>query len=120
MTQTLMKHYQDFPKPQPKLLHLPMTVDLARFNSLTELRPELQSPYIAFVGVMNDAKDGVSFLIKVYNLIKSKFPLHRVYLVGGWHYNTPIHLQLIKDFYLEERDLLGERISKRRYTKYYL
>ncbi|MBM3206613.1 MAG: glycosyltransferase family 4 protein [Candidatus Staskawiczbacteria bacterium] len=103
MTQTLMKHYQVFPKPQPKLLHLPMTVDLARFNSVTELRPELQSPYIAFLGVMNDAKDGVSFLIKAYNLIKSKFPLHRVYLVGGWHYDTPIHLQLIKDFHLEER-----------------
>jgi len=103
MTQTLMKHYQAFPKPQPKLLHLPMTVDLDRFQIPPELMEEFKPPYIAFVGVMNDTKDGVSFLIKAYNLIKSKFPLHRVYLVGGWHYDTPIHLQLIKDFHLEER-----------------
>ncbi len=103
MTQTLMKHYQNFPKPHPKLLHLPMTVDLERFESPKESFPEFQSPYIAFVGVMNDAKDGVSNLIKAFNSIKEKFPLHRVYLVGGWNYDTPIHLQVIKDFSLEKR-----------------
>jgi glycosyltransferase involved in cell wall biosynthesis len=103
MTQTLMNHYQDFPKPQPKLLHLPMTVDLDRFQISAELMEEFKPPYIAFVGVMNDAKDGVSNLIKAFNSIKEKFPLHRVYLVGGWNYDTPIHLRLIKNFGLEDR-----------------
>lgn len=103
MTNTLVKHYQNFPNPQPKLLHLPMTVDLERFQSPQEPLPEFQSPYIAFVGVMNDAKDGVSNLIKAFNSIKNKFPLYKVYLVGPWNYDTPIHLQLIKDFELEER-----------------
>ena len=103
MTQTLVKHYQAFPNPQPKLLHLPMTVDLERFQGQKEPLPEFQSPYIAFVGVMNDAKDGVSNLIKAFNSIKDKFPSYKVYLVGGWNYDTPIHLQLIKDFGLEER-----------------
>jgi glycosyltransferase involved in cell wall biosynthesis len=103
MTQTLIKYYQNFPNPQPKLLHLPMTVDLERFESPKEPMPEFQSPYIAFVGVMNDAKDGVSNLIKAFNSIKDKFPSLKVYLVGGWNYDTPIHLQLIKDFGLEER-----------------
>lgn len=101
MTQTLMKHYQGFPKPQPKLLHLPMTVDLERFQSPKEPLTEFQSPYIAFVGVMNDAKDGVSNLIKAFNVIKDKFPSHKVYLVGGWNYDTPTHLKLIQDFSLE-------------------
>jgi glycosyltransferase involved in cell wall biosynthesis len=52
---------------------------------------------------MNDAKDGVSNLIKAFNTVKDKFPSHKVYLVGGWNYDTPLHLQLIKDFGLEER-----------------
>ncbi|EKB49149.1 glycosyltransferase family 4 protein [Cecembia lonarensis] len=103
MTQTLVKHYQNFPNPQPKLLHLPMTVDLERFQSPKEPLPEFQSPYIAFVGVMNDAKDGVSNLIKAFNSIKDKFPSHKVYLVGAWNYDTPIHLQLIKDLGLAKR-----------------
>ena len=103
MTQTLMKHYQSFPKPHPKLLHLPMTVDLVRFQSPKGSLPEFQSPYIAFMGVMNDAKDGVINLIKAFNSIKEKFPSHKVYLVGSWNYDTPIHLQLIKDYHLEER-----------------
>jgi glycosyltransferase involved in cell wall biosynthesis len=102
MTQTLMKHYQSFPIPHPKLLHLPMTVDLERFKSPKESLPEFQSPYIAFVGVMNDAKDGVINLIKAFNSIKGKFSSHKVYLVGAWNYDTPIHLQLIKDFDLEK------------------
>lgn len=105
MTQTLMNHYQDFPKPQPKLLHLPMTVDLDRFQISAELLEEFKPPYIAFIGVMNDAKDGVSNLIKAFNSIKEKFPIHRVYLVGGWNYDTPIHLRLIKNFCLEGRVL---------------
>lgn len=103
MTQTLVKYYQAFPKPQPKLLHLPMTVDLERFEGHIEPLPEFQSPYIAYVGVMNDAKDGLSNLIKAFNSIKDKFASHKVYLVGSWHYDTPIHLQLIKHFGLEER-----------------
>jgi glycosyltransferase involved in cell wall biosynthesis len=103
ITQTLIKYYQTFPNPQPKLLHLPMTVDLERFQGQKETLPEFQSPYIAFVGVMNDAKDGVSNLIKAFNNIKERFPLHKVFLVGAWNYDTPVHLQLIKDFGLEER-----------------
>jgi glycosyltransferase involved in cell wall biosynthesis len=103
MTQTLMKHYQAFPKPQPKFLHLPMTVDLERFQGPKESLTEFQLPYIAFVGVMNDAKDGVSNLIKAFNSIKDKFPSHKIYLVGGWNYDTPLYLQMIKDFGLEER-----------------
>lgn len=103
MTRTLMQHYQDFPKPQPKLLHLPMTVDLKRFESSKKKLPEFMSPCIAFVGVMNDAKDGVSILIKAFEILKEKFPNHKLYLVGAWNYDTPIHLQLIKDFGLEDR-----------------
>lgn len=103
MTKTLLNHYQNFPQPQPKFLHLPMTVDLERFDQPKEPLKEFHSPYLAFVGVMNDAKDGVSILIKAFNSIYHKFPNYKVYLVGGWNYDTPIHQQLIKEFELENR-----------------
>jgi glycosyltransferase involved in cell wall biosynthesis len=52
---------------------------------------------------MNDAKDGVSILINAFNSIKNKFPQYKVYLIGGWNYDTPTHLNLIVDFDLQER-----------------
>ncbi|MBK6564138.1 MAG: glycosyltransferase [Saprospiraceae bacterium] len=103
MTRTLMKHYQSFSQPHPHFLHLPMTVDLDRFNTKHEKRAEFKSPYIAFIGVMNDAKDGVDILIKAFNLIHKDFEDFNLYLVGPWNYDTPNHLQLIKDFGLENK-----------------
>lgn len=103
MTKTLMKHYQSFPHPQPRFVHLPMTVDLERFSGEKEPLEAFKSPYIAFIGVMNDAKDGVSILIKAFNAIKETYPQYRVYLVGAWNYDTPIHQRLIKEFALEDR-----------------
>lgn len=103
MTKTLMQHYQNFSQPHPRFLHLPMTVDLDRFNAKDEKRPEFKSPYIAFIGVMNDAKDGVDILIKAFNLIHKDFEDFNLYLVGPWNYDTPNHLQLIKEFGLENK-----------------
>ena len=103
MTKTLYNHYEAFPKLGPKLLHLPMTVDLDRFNKAKIPLEGFQKPYIAFVGVMSDAKDGVSILIKAFNTITAKFPDFRLYLIGGWNYDTPIHQQLIKDYRLEDK-----------------
>ncbi len=105
MTQTLIKHYQDFPQPHPRFLHLPMTVDLERFEQPKKALEEFRSPYLAFVGVMNDAKDGVSTIINAFNIIKHKYPNYKLYLVGGYNYDTPNHLKLIKEFQLEKRVL---------------
>lgn len=103
MTKTLYNHYEAFPKPGPKLLHLPMTVDLERFNTALAPLEGFQQPYIAFVGVMNDAKDGVSILIKAFNSMTGELPDLKLYLIGGWNYDTPIHQQLIKEYGLENK-----------------
>lgn len=103
MTLTLFKYYQSFPNIKSNLLHLPMTVDLRRFDNLPLKLPEFILPYIAFVGVMDDAKDGVSILIKAFNLIKVKYPEHKIYLIGGWNYDTPYHLKLIEDLNMQDR-----------------
>lgn len=102
MTRRLLKHYQGFPDPSPQFLHLPMTVDHDRFSTEAAAPGEFKAPYIAFVGVMDDTKDGVSILIKAFNMLKPRVDNYKLYLVGSWNYDTPIHLQLIKDLGLEE------------------
>lgn len=103
MTNTLMAYYRNFPKGKAKFLHLPMTVDLDRFRNDVETLPEFKQPYIAFVGVMNDAKDGVNILLQAFLKITDEFPEVNLNLVGGWNYDTPAHEAFIKEKNLENR-----------------
>lgn len=103
MTKTLYEHYEQFPAPKPHLLHLAMTVDFRRFSKPVEPLPGFEKPYVAFVGVMNDAKDGVNILINAFSKIADQFPRHKLYLIGPWQYDTPNHLKMIKEFGLSDR-----------------
>jgi glycosyltransferase involved in cell wall biosynthesis len=103
MTNTLLNFFEKFPPPHPRFLHLPMTVDFSRFKNPDLNFDEFKKPYIAFVGVMNDAKDGVSILINAFHLISGKYPSHNLYLIGPWNYDTPFHLKLIKKKGLSNR-----------------
>lgn len=103
MTKTLMQHYEKFSLPNTKLLHLPMTVDLERFDKSQPILEGFEQPYIAFVGVMNDAKDGVNILIESFANIHNQFPQYKVYLVGAWNYDTPNHQKLIADYNLQNK-----------------
>lgn len=103
MTKTLYNHFAAFPEPKPKLLHLQMTVDLGRFNIPQISLEGFDQPFIAFVGVMNDAKDGVSILIKAFAQITNEYTNLKLYLIGGWNYDTPLHHKLIKNYNLENK-----------------
>ena len=52
---------------------------------------------------MNDAKDGVNILIQSFAKIHHKFPDQKLYLVGGWNYDTSKHLKIIKELSLESK-----------------
>lgn len=97
MTKTLVEYYKKNQGPLPQLLHLPMTVDLERFAGTHQPLKELESPYIAFIGIMSDVKEGVDVLLKAFAHISNNFPSHKLYLVGRWNYDTPNHQKLIKD-----------------------
>ncbi len=103
MTKTLINHYLQYPKPHPEFLHLPMTVDLERFNLPEDSLSNFEKPYIAYVGVMSNAKDGVNILIEAFHKISKQFPAYRLYLIGTWNYDTPDHLQMIKEYSLKDR-----------------
>ncbi|HPN70002.1 MAG: glycosyltransferase family 4 protein [Prolixibacteraceae bacterium] len=103
MTRTLMEHYMQFPQPGPKFIHLPMTVDLERFRKVDYVCSGFEKPYIAFIGVMDNAKDGVNILIHAFAQLAHEFPQYKLYLVGGWNYDTPSHLRLIDKMHLDNR-----------------
>lgn len=104
MTKTLFRHYSQHFGLKIPLLHLPMTVDFNRFeNFLGSDLKEFKPPYVAFVGVMNNIKDGVNVLIEAFSKIASDFPKHTLYLVGPWQPDTPGHLKQIEDLGLTNR-----------------
>jgi glycosyltransferase involved in cell wall biosynthesis len=103
MTKTLLEHYSSFNELKAKVLHLPMTVDLERFNTNLSTLEGFEQPYIAFVGVMDDAKDGINILIEAFAKIHTQFPEYKIYLVGGWNYDTPNHQKLIKQHGLQNK-----------------
>lgn len=103
MTKALFNYYSNFPAPRPDLLHLPMTVDLDRFKIDCENTHGFIKPYIAFVGMMNNAKDGVDILIEAFAKIATQFKDYKLYLIGRRNYDTPRHLSLIKSLKLVER-----------------
>jgi glycosyltransferase involved in cell wall biosynthesis len=113
MTKALIRHFEEKIGSRTKVLHLPMTVDISRFN-LTLEYPKLENikaPYIAFVGAMSDSKDGVNFLIEAFAKIANDYPAYSLALFGFWAYDTPIHLKRIKELDLESRIIYSKPIS---------
>jgi glycosyltransferase involved in cell wall biosynthesis len=103
MTKTLASHYQSMANPDARFLHLPMTVDLSRFDNIQVVEGTYQKPYIAFTGTMNNQKDGVDVLIKAFAKIANQYPNAHLYLAGFWHYDVPMQDALIAEFGLQGR-----------------
>ena len=103
MTETLIAYYKKMAKADAKFMLLPMTVDLARFDTASSSEDKYTKPYIAFTGTMNNKKDGVDVLIKAFAKIASRYPSLHLYLAGFWHYDVPMQDALISDFGLKGR-----------------
>lgn len=102
MTNTLLDHYQKMAKPDAKFMHLPMTVDVKRFQNVATINV-YNKPYIAYTGTFNNAKDGVDILIKSFAKIANKYPQYHLYLAGFWHYDVSMQEELIEKFGLKHR-----------------
>lgn len=102
MTTTLMEHYKNMTKENAKFFHLPMTVDLKRFQSV-EATNLYSKPYIAYTGTFNNAKDGVDILIHSFATISQKYPLLHLYLAGFYHYDVEKQKEIIHKYGLENR-----------------
>jgi glycosyltransferase involved in cell wall biosynthesis len=113
MTHTLCDYFKDKIGVYTEVLHLPMTVDLERFD-LNISYPNFENvkaPYIAFLGSMNDAKDGVNILIESFIEIAVKYPDVHLCLFGFWAYDTQKHLKQIETAGLGDRILYSKSIG---------
>lgn len=102
MTNTLIAHFKQMAKPEAQFFHLPMTVDLSRFQ-VTKATEKHKKPYIAFTGTYTNAKDGVDVLIHAFERIVKDFPDYHLYLAGFYHYDVPMQKKLIEEYQLEDK-----------------
>jgi glycosyltransferase involved in cell wall biosynthesis len=98
MTQVLMGYYSAKIRKGALMLHMPMTVELSRFNLKTELS---SVDYIAYCGGdKSGEKDGIDILIKAFNVIKNKYPALYLYIIGPVHESINT---LVGDLRLDDR-----------------
>ncbi|MDD4527197.1 MAG: glycosyltransferase [Candidatus Margulisbacteria bacterium] len=74
MTSVLIKYYKQYSKLEAAFIHVPMTVEMERFEKKPSIPSELVNiKYIAYCGSLgqND-KDGVPILIKAFAKVKEK------------------------------------------------
>lgn len=113
MTEALITYFKDKLSKETKVLHLPMTVEINRFDltkSYNQIK-DINSPYIGFVGSMNDAKDGVNILIEAFALISKDFPTYKLALFGFWAYDSTKHLNRIQELGLQNRIIYSKPID---------
>lgn len=101
MTKALMNHYKALSPSGLASIHLPMTVDLTRFENKDTV--DYSQPYIAFLGVMNNQKDGLDVLIQSFSLIAPDFPDFILRLFGFDHPDVAGQQRLIEQLGLEKR-----------------
>lgn len=64
-----------------KMIKIPVLVDNTRFEDKKDAI-KIRDPYIAYVGNMNDVKDGIGDLIQAFKLAFKNLPAHRLVLAG--------------------------------------
>lgn len=93
MTTPLIDYLQNKVNKHCKIIHLPMTVDINRFNGITKQNTKY-GRYIAYCGNMTGNKDGVENLIHSFGKISSNASDVSLILIGGA--DTPKRMEELK------------------------
>ena len=106
MTKHLLEHYSQFSTPgKATFLHLPMTVDMNRFN----LKKEATERYLAYCGSSSFYKDGVDILIKSFVVISLKYPEIRLKIAAFMEADGDKMIALIRELQMQDKiEYVGE------------
>jgi glycosyltransferase involved in cell wall biosynthesis len=106
ITRNLLEYYRQFTDPhRAKFLHLPMTVDIKRFD----LNRKPSDRYIAYCGSSSYVKDGVDILIKSFSIISIQYPDIKLKIAAFMEADGSKMLALIKELKLQDRiEYVGE------------
>ena len=99
MTNTLLTFYKTQIKSSAKIIHLPMTVDLFRFENVHKKQPS--KPYIAFAGSLNNRKEGIDILIRSFATIISEYPGIELRLAGNYQPDVEVQKRIITSLNIE-------------------
>lgn len=92
MTQPLLEYFKNLVRKDCKLIKLPMTVDMTRFENINNANK--YGEYAAYCGNMSGNKDGVENLIEAFSFVEAKHPNFKLVMVGGA--NTDVEFFKIK------------------------
>ena len=106
MTKALCKYHQIYSCKRAKIFHLPMTVDMQRFN-INIVRENL----ITYIGNKSYYKDGVEILVKSFIMIANLYPDWNLMIIGDSGNNNMIE-QLAINAGLEERIILMGNVHR--------
>lgn len=100
MTRHLLEYYKQFTdQSKVKFLHLPMTVDLKRFD----LKRKPIDRYMAYCGSSSFDKDGVDILIKSFSLISMKYPDVKLKIAAFMESDGVKMLAMIQELQLQDK-----------------
>ena len=106
ITNKLYNYFKNsnFKKP---ILHIPMLVDMDRFNLKVE-----KTKSIIYSGMLSDSKDGVNLLIKSFAEISKEYPEYKLVLIGIPYYEKQLLLyeELIQELSIAEKVIFEGRI----------
>jgi glycosyltransferase involved in cell wall biosynthesis len=81
MTQPLLEYFKGLVRKDCKLIKVPMTVDMTRFDNIHAVNE--YGSYAAYCGNMSGNKDGVENLIEAFSYVEAKHPDFKLLLIGG-------------------------------------
>jgi len=114
MTQNLVGYFKE-KYPNIFSVHIPMTVDLKRFD-ISKIKKE---NYITYIGSLNNKKDGILYLLKAFNSIKNEFGDFKLLICGYSNsqkeledFNKHINRMGLRDYIIFNEDLKNTDIPK--------
>jgi len=118
MTKILIEYYSHLAKKSATFIHIPMTVDLNRFNEENIVSPNIpKDNYIAYCGNLgHHGKDGVDILIKAFKIAISKKNDFKLLLIGGTSPSQKHEIEklkrLVKSLELEKDVIFTGKINR--------
>lgn len=99
MTTILLDYYRALARKNAKLIHIPMSVDLDRFEK--PIRGNQYGDYIAYCGGDKSGdKDGVDILVRAFHKIKDEFPEVKLLIIGEVN---PKISEIVEDLSIKSR-----------------
>jgi glycosyltransferase involved in cell wall biosynthesis len=96
MTNPLTDFFMSKSIPQKKLLLVPQTVDHMLFNQNVQSSKKYSNNiYVAYIGSLNQQKDGVQTLVESFTIVLSKYPQLDLLIAGEGSIQEKIDLTLL-------------------------